>query len=237
MGGRGSELGSGMAEYAIILVLVLGVAAAAVTALGQGQASTLAAAGGIAQLGGDIASFIDDFESWVNGHGPHDWQYFWGNWFVNDEGTLASNAQWAKAILDVGVADFDYTVDLKTDEIAGQDIWDVTRVVFRWQDTRNYYALVPKTDGVLELAKMQNGRWVPWLAAANVGVDPTQWNTYRVSVVGNSVRVYFNGQLVINYFDVNPILGTGVGVTNDQSWGQIDNVVVQPTPPSSPAQS
>lgn len=112
----------------------------------------------------------------------------------------------------------------------GNKIWRVTRVVFRFQDTDNYYAIVPKTDGTVELAKMQNGKWRPWLAYAHVGIDPTQPHNYKVRVVGNQIQVWVDGQPVIQYTDPNPIPEGGIGVSNDHSQGAFDNVQVQMEP-------
>ncbi len=155
------------------------------------------------------------------------WVFIHGKWVIDRDGTLYSRKKWAKAIAFVSEPDFDYTLDLKTDRPGLWHIWNVTRVVFRWKDEDNYYALVPKKDGVLELAKMQNGRWKPWLAWADIGVDPTRWQQYRVVTHGNNIQVYLNGTLVIQFYDPHPILGTGIGVTNDRSHGRIDNVRVK----------
>lgn len=215
------ERGTSTSEYALIVGLV-GVAVIAALVL-LGQTTSLRFKEALEPFAGkNLQQLLDDFES----HSDLDWQYIWGNWHTED-GWLTSGDRWSKAVAALPGADYTFSLDLQTLTSAGNNPWDVSRVVFRFQDTDNYYAIVPKTDGTVELAKMQNGQWRPWLAYANIGVDPMQPHNYKVDVVGNRIQVYVDGQKVVEYEDPSPILSGGVGVTNDWSTGRFDNVNVE----------
>jgi len=74
---------------------------------------------------------------------------------------------------------------------------------------------------------MQGGQWRPWLAYAYTGADPTKAHKYEVTVTGSRLRASVDGVSYIDYTDPNAIKGTGVGVTNSLSKGDIDSVVIQ----------
>lgn len=221
------EHGQGITEYALILVIlvvsVIGVVALFGEQMGIHFYRALQPFQG-ATPQAETVTFRDDFE----GAGDLDWQFIWGRWHRKD-GRLVSHARWSKAVAPVTGPDYTYSVDLQTLR-TGRRIWNVSRVVFRFQDTRNYYAVVPKTDGVLELAKMQDGRWRPWLAYARTDADPTQPHNYQVKVVGNHIQVWVDGNQYLDYQDPNPIPDGGIGVTNDHSYGAFDNVQVTMEP-------
>lgn len=160
-----------------------------------------------------------------DGTGDLTWTFARGTW-LQKRGVLTTQSQWAFATAEIPWSDYSYTVDMQTLS-AGPEIWDVTRAVFRFQDPNNYYAIVPKTDGAIELAKMQNGVWRPWLAYAQTGLDPRQMHTYRVDVVGNQISVWADGKQYMSYTDANPIARGGVGAVNETSAGTIDNVSVK----------
>ncbi len=218
------EDGQGLTEYILILVLLVISVIGAVALFGEQIGLHMTTA--LDPFQGDSDStYYDDF----NGTSNLDWQFIWGKW-ENEDGRMVSNKRWAKAVAAVGGPDYTYSVDLQTLQPGQRHIWEVSRVVFRFQSTENYYALVPKTDGVLELAKMQDGQWRPWLAYAKTGADPTQVHNYKVRVVGNHIQVWMDNQLYIDYQDPNPIPDGGVGVTNEQSSGAFDNVQVTMEP-------
>jgi hypothetical protein len=140
---------------------------------------------------------------------------------------MKSKKKWAKAVTALSGSDYQFSLDLQTLSKKHKHIWDVSRVVFRFQDPSNYYAVVPKRDGTLELAKMQNGVWHPWLNSAYTGADPTKPHNFQVKVVGSKISVWQDGIPMMEYSDPNPIPSGGIGVTNDNSRGRFDNVKIQ----------
>lgn len=160
-----------------------------------------------------------------NDSGALNWESSNGNWSEKD-GALVSESRYATATTEVGWTDYSYTLDMQTTK-AGKSADNVTRALFRYQDSDNYYAVIPKTNGSIELAKMQDGNWRPTLAYAQVGLDPLQVHTYSVDVVGNQITVWADGKQYLSYTDPNPVQRGGVGVANERSTGVIDNVVVR----------
>lgn len=215
--------GQALIEYGVIIALV-----------------ALASVGALALMGDRLVTIFDQtlqpfqgpiapmYADAFDGQGNLDWQFIWGKWKVRD-GRMVGMSRWSKAIAALPGPNYTFSMDVQTLK-PGKKIWRVTRVVFRFQDTKNYYAVVPKTDGTIELAKMQNGKWRPWLAYAHVGIDPTEPHNYKVRVVGNQIQVWVDGQPVIQYTDPNPIPDGGIGVSNDHSRGAFDNVQVQMEP-------
>ncbi len=136
------EKGQGLVEYALIVALVAIVAIAALILLGKGSRdayeTTLHAF-----EGSDTAEYLrDDFE----GSSPFSWQSIWGAWQIVN-GQLTSTDRWSKAVAALPGPDYTFSLDMQTMESNGSYIWEVSCVVFRFQNTDNYYAVVPKTDG------------------------------------------------------------------------------------------
>lgn len=170
-------------------------------------------------------TLVDLMADAFDGKGTMTWDSINGKW-QQKNGTLSSNSRYAAAVANVPASDYVYSLDMQTTDSQGKTVWDVTRALFRYQDKDNYYAVVPKSDGMIELAKMQNGEWRPWLGYATTGLNPTQMQNYQVVAKGNTIQVWANGQQYIEYVDPNPILTGGVGAVNSASKGTIDNVKV-----------
>jgi hypothetical protein len=128
----------------------------------------------------------------------------------------------------VGAPDYTYSVTLQTTASTGNEASNVAEVAFRYQDANNYYAIVAEKNGVVELAKMQNGQWRPMLAYATTGTNTFSANDYSVGVSGSSISVKVNGKSVIQYTDPAAIQSGGVGVVNNNSSASISKVNVTP---------
>jgi hypothetical protein len=147
-----------------------------------------------------------------------------GVWTVVD-GRLQGSGS-SKAVADATGSDYTFAVDLQTVK-AGKAATDTSRVVFHYQDDKNYYAVVPRTNGALELGKMQNGKWTASLASVkNTGIDPTAVHRYEVRVVGNTIAVVVDGKALITYTDKKPVVSGGVGVANNNSTAIFGNATV-----------
>lgn len=239
---RNSETGQSMLEYALIILLMAGLTIAVLWLLGGGVRDALARLFQPAPVGeappvveeaptpsGSAGNFfitlVDDF---IDQAGL-DWNISKGNWLVKD-GLFQSAGQGSLAWVKVPLPDYTYSVDLLTLKSGKKSADQVTQAVVRFQDEKNYYAIIPNQNGVIELAKMQNGVWYPSLAVANVGVNPEKTNALQVKVSGNQIEVNLNGTLVIRYADPSPIPSGGAGAVNNGSAGAMDNVKIEPNP-------
>lgn len=239
---RNSESGQSMLEYALIILLMAGLTIGALWLLGGGVRDALARLFALVPTGETppvseespapsepaerfFIALVDDF---IDQAGL-EWQISKGNWLVKD-GLFQSAGQGSLAWVKVPLPDYTYSVDLITLKSGKKSSDQVTQAVVRFQDERNYYAIIPKQNGVIELAKMQNGVWYPSLAVANVGVDPQKSNALKVMVSGSQIEVNLNGTLVIRYDDPSPIPSGGAGAVNNGSAGAIDNVKIEPNP-------
>ena len=233
--------GQGFVEYAIALALIALIAFGALTTLGGGIAGVFKHTLEPVQGQTTVQEFGDDFE----GHGSLKWEctngwiWWWrknrrcetygGGWRLRN-GRWESRSLWSRAVAPLPGTDYTYSVDMQVRSPWWWRWWHrsyyTSRVVFRYQDSKNYYALVPRTDGTLELAKRENGRWRSRLAYVRVGIDPTQTHNYKVKVQGNQIQVWVDDQQVMTYQDPHPISQGGVGVENFWSYSAMDNVRV-----------
>jgi type II secretory pathway pseudopilin PulG len=148
-----------------------------------------------------------------------------GTWTtIKDE--LQGSGVSSKAIADVNGSNYTYSVDAQT-LAKGKATTDVGRILFHYQDEKNYYAIVPRSDGTLVLSKMQNGKLTQNLATATkTGIDPLQSHHYEVKIVGNTYTISVDGKQLINYKDTKPVSTGGVGVGNSNSTTEFGNAVV-----------
>lgn len=233
-----------MLEYALIILLMAGLTILALWFLGSGVRDALARLfqpvpaaeeAAISEVKGAptptdspknfFIALVDDFLDQAG----LAWNIAKGNWLVKD-GLFQSAGQGSLAWVKVPLPDYTYSVDLITFKSGKKSANQVTQAVVRFQDEENYYAIIPNQNGLIELAKMQNGVWYPSLAVANVGVNPEKTNALQVKVSGSQIEVSLNGTLVIRYDDPNPIPSGGAGAVNNGSAGAIDNVRIEPNP-------
>ncbi len=76
-------------------------------------------------------------------------------------------------------------------------------IIFRQQDNRNFYEFDISADGYYALIRFVDGEWQPivdW-TPTNVIQQGRSLNRLRVDAVGNSIRVYVNGQLLASVND------------------------------------
>jgi len=219
----GRSFGANLAEYALIIGLVGLVSVGSVAVLGGHVSTLLRNEAENSAVGDGGPAYYDHFD----GNGSLKWHRH-GRWRHCD-GALCGTSPWGYDVAgEKKMTDYDYSVRVKTDHRRGHATWNVTRIVFRFRNRNNYYALVPKTNGVLELAKREHGRWKPWLAYGKGFGDPMQWHTYRVVVNGNSVKAYVDGKEMLTYVDPHPIKSGRAGVINDNASGRFDDVSLKP---------
>ncbi|MDO8428836.1 MAG: DUF1080 domain-containing protein [Candidatus Diapherotrites archaeon] len=136
---------------------------------------------------------------------------------------MTSNSSWSNFILD-----FDQKTIQQLRQNSPPDPWEVAWIMFRYTDLENYYYFIFKTNGV-QLAKKQGSLNEIFLQTPNnPRVQIGQWNHIKVQAQGNHIQVWADNQLVIDYTDSDPLSAGKIGLYNEESWTQFDNIRVQP---------
>jgi hypothetical protein len=90
----------------------------------------------------------------------------------------------------------------------GADPW--FGVMARYRDTGNYIYLSLRKSNTVSMRKLVNGQ-ITQLGTAVLNVTPGTWYRLRLDAVGNRLRAYVNGRLVLESTDPQPSSGrTGV---------------------------
>ena len=98
----------------------------------------------------------------------------------------------------------------------------------RYQNPQNFYDVVVRSSGVVELRRMGSGR-LRTLARANFTVAANRNYRLRLESIGTQHRVYIDRRLVIDVDASGPTHGRAA-LTTDRSAADFDNVIVTPTP-------
>jgi Flp pilus assembly pilin Flp len=173
----------------------------------------------------DDTSTTNRYYDQFDGSGNIHWTNLFGTWVPNKQVFISSN-NYAKVIGDISFPNYDFSTDVQTVKTMGSNIWDVTMVLFRVKDANNFYAIMIKADGVVELAANRNGQWQGWISVTATKLSPFDNHTFRVKAFGDHIQVFIDNRKEVDYRDPSPILSGGIGFTNNNSIGQIDNVEV-----------
>jgi hypothetical protein len=113
--------------------------------------------------------------------------------------------------------------------------WEVTWIMWRYQDDWHHYYFIFKPNGV-ELGKKQNENQAEeqiFLYTANepkLKID--EWNTWYIKMSGNHIEIWLkmtdgSWQRVVNYNDNTPIVGPGnIGLYTEDAHVQFDDVYI-----------
>jgi hypothetical protein len=77
-------------------------------------------------------------------------------------------------------------------------------LIARYVDDQNYYYVTVRKDNTISLRKLVNGA-IQVFDTAPLTVTPGTWYQLRLEAVGNHLRVYANGALVLEAIDNQPI--------------------------------
>lgn len=152
-----------------------------------------------------------------------------GDWFIyNDSGNMrlrqSQTAGTARATVGASTNDQVLQVAVRLTGWSGGVPW--AGLMARYTDTGNYYYVKLGSNGVVSLRKLVDGK-VNVLASAGP-VDPQQWMTLRLEVVGCSLRVFRNNQLIIETRDGTHKGGTSGFITHDATADFDDYIAYQP---------
>lgn len=119
-------------------------------------------------------------------------------------------------------ADFSLKVDARSAESAGNANADYA-LVFGFQDANNYYyMLFNKTLVNTKLSVVVAGERAD-LATATQGLTGNEYNTAEVRRIGDTIEVWFDGNLVLQVTDTTYMSGrVGLGSFNDSAY--FDNI-------------
>jgi hypothetical protein len=149
---------------------------------------------------------------------PEPWNYFGGQWVWGASGSSvtfqqASITDWARAFAGPVVFETDQVVEVRARLQAfgaGSDPW--FGVVSGARDADTYTYLTLRRSNTLTLRKV-DGASITQLGQASFPVTPGSWYRLRLETIGNQVRGYVNGRLVIEATDPAPTAGQAGVVT------------------------
>lgn len=116
--------------------------------------------------------------------------------------------------------------------------WEVGWLFFRYVDGTHHYYLLVKPNGI-ELGKKDcdrckvpvEGDQVYLVTKSSPKLKMNTWNKAQVFMVGNHIKVNWNGDVVIDYVDktMSSKLASGsVGMYTEDAYVKFDNMVVSP---------
>jgi hypothetical protein len=152
------------------------------------------------------------------------WSPVTGTWFVTNGELNQSSTSGNHIILHSSSGISNTTMEAKVFASGGST--HSVYLVFRYQNSSNYYLVGIRTDDdKVRAARVQSGTFVQTgVYFANL-VDNT-WYTLRAVVTGNRVRVYLDCDLVIDVTD-GSMWSTGkVGLTSRAAAGRFDDIRV-----------
>jgi len=172
---------------------------------------------------GTATIFSDNFDD-----GNYDgWTVLDGSWSVSNGELIGENG----TILVGEDSWYDYSLTVRMRTLwQGNQTWNVARIMFRYIDENNYYALLLRSDGYVELAKMQNGVWKSNLVTNYTGASPGEWHTFHIVLFRNETEVFMDGNLQFDYWDDEPIRHGKIALWAEGSKDAYDDVSVDVGP-------
>jgi hypothetical protein len=136
---------------------------------------------------------------------------------------------------------FSMKVDMNTVKPLRQNspanTWEVGWLFFRYSDTFHYYWLLVKPNGI-ELGKkdcdncsdpVDGQKFLVTKSSPTLKMNT--WNNVKIDMIGNNIKIYWNGNLVINYTDqtMSPKLASGsVAMYSEDAYVLYNNMNVSP---------
>ncbi|WP_222424722.1 3-keto-disaccharide hydrolase [Candidatus Nitrosocosmicus arcticus] len=162
-------------------------------------------------------------------------------WLYPQASTSPSETHAAKVTSTDKFCDFTMEFDINTAKQLRKNsppnTWEVGWVFFRFSDTFHYYWLVVKPNGI-ELGKKDcdtctdpvDGQQF-LVTKSTPTIKMNTWNNVKIDMVSNHIKVYWNGNLVIDYIDtgMSPKLASGaVSMYSEDAYVKYDNMNVSP---------
>ena len=136
---------------------------------------------------------LDKEVRWNSGQG--------GDFFLKDIDGDTYLASRSDGILAAGSADWDNYLLSATARITGSGRWNAPGLLFRYQDSNNFYMFMYSyMDNLLRLYRRVNGAFEV-LAEKSCHIDKDVDFTYQVHCFGDTLTCYLNGTTVFQYHD------------------------------------
>lgn len=152
-----------------------------------------------------------------------------GHWTFTREGspssifTQTTATGGARAVTGVDAEDQIVQVRARADSFgAGTNRW--FGLMARYVDDGNYYYVTVRSSNVVSLRKLVNGA-IHVIAEAPMTVSRGTWYTLKLEAVGNSLRAYVNGRLIVQGTDNSHAAGR-YGLAMYKTAASYDDVLV-----------
>jgi hypothetical protein len=136
---------------------------------------------------------------------------------TGDAGALRNNTDWTHQSIQASITPHAFD---------GTDRW--FGLVVRQQDASNYYYVTVRSTNVIQLKRMLNGQ-LTTLAFAGMPVTLNQTYSVRLEAAGTILRVFVNGQEMLQARDTSISHGQA-GIRMYKTSADFDNVLVTPNP-------
>ena len=150
------------------------------------------------------------------------WTVSSGSWTVPN-GELSNSGTGDE---DIGAGQTSWTLNLVQSRVkilSGQDV----SIDFLWDGAASYYRMQTwSAYQTLLLYKMQPGVMTQLVSAPLTGIVPSQWHTWRIAVLGGTIRLYIDGVQYIQYTDPSPYLTGKVRLRTLNTQVHFDDVLI-----------
>ncbi len=113
-------------------------------------------------------------------------------------------------------------VEMKPLGFGDADGW--SGLTLRHVDAANHYVVALHSDGTVALRKVEAGV-VTTLGTSAAAIEVNAWQALRVAAVGESLKVYLNGRLILQASDASFPAGS-VGLVTSSASAEFDELVV-----------
>jgi hypothetical protein len=164
--------------------------------------------------------YVDSFATTVADEWSHTGN---GQWTLSG-GAYVQNSVTPEARAVIGALTADQVVEAHVRQIAWSSTGTAERwagVLARYKDAGNYYYLHLRSGGTVSLRKLVNGSVVT-LASAPIAVALNTQYALRLEVVGNQLRGYVNGNLLLQTTDSSHSAGIS-GLMTSKAAAQFDD--------------
>lgn len=168
---------------------------------------------------------LNRYYDYFDGNGNIPWSNATGSWGITSQ-YFTSAQNYSKVIGNIPLSNYEFASDVQTLRSLGSQTYEVTMVLFRVQNASTFYAVMLRKDGVIELAKSTSGQWQGWLSVTATHLDPFALHEFRIKVIDDHIQVFIDNHKYVDYRDSSPILSGGIGYSNNNSYGTVDNVEV-----------
>lgn len=168
---------------------------------------------------GDDALLFSNFDENSSG-----WSAQSGNWFVSSGEYRQSYTGSNYIALIDGTNQTDVTFEAKV--LASGGSYHSAYLVYRYQDSNNYYVYGFRTDSdVVRTARISGGSFITTGSYYTTLSDNT-WYTLRVVVEGSRMRCWFDCDLVLDVTDTSMLPSGRLGLTTRRAAGRFDDTRV-----------